>query len=114
MKDYMNFMIKESCTLFHLPSGFLVSPDMIHLMLLYGWRITPSRREGWSIMVRVPTLKREGQSINSIEDEPIIATDIAASSASDAAIAAIASDAAIASIASITAIAIISEPLGSS
>lgn len=70
MKDYMNFMMKESCTLFHIPSGFLASPDMIHLMLLHGWRITPSRRDGWSIMVRVPTLKREGQSDSSIEDEP--------------------------------------------
>ena len=72
MKDYMNFMMKESCTLFHLPSGFLASPDMIHLMLLHGWRITPSRRDGWSIMVRVPTLKREGQSDSSIEDEPAL------------------------------------------
>jgi len=70
MKDYMNFMSEDSCTLFHLPSGYLLSPDMIHLMLLHGWRITPSRRDGWSIMVRVPTLKREGQSIPSIEDEP--------------------------------------------
>jgi len=77
MKDYMNFMMEESCTLFHLPSGFLASPDMIHLMLLHGWRITPSRRDGWSIMVRVPTLKREGQSIRSIEDEP--STTIASS-----------------------------------
>lgn len=77
MKDYMNFMMEESCTLFHLPSGFLTSPDMIHLMLLHGWRITPSRRDGWSIMVRVPTLKREGQSIRSIEDEP--STTIASS-----------------------------------
>lgn len=75
MKDYMNFMMKESCTLFHLPSALLISPDMIHLMLLHGWRITPSRRKGWSIMVRVPTLKREGQSISSIEDEPDTATD---------------------------------------
>jgi hypothetical protein len=74
MKDYMNFMMKESCTLFHLPSALLVSPDMIHLMLLHGWRITPSRRKGWSIMVRVPTLKREGQSISSIEDESDTAT----------------------------------------
>jgi len=74
MKDYMNFMMKESCTLFHLPSALLLSPDMIHLMLLHGWRITPSRRKGWSIMVRVPTLKREGQSIRSIEDEPASAT----------------------------------------
>ena len=74
MKDYMNFMMKESCTLFHLPSALLLSPDMIHLMLLHGWRITPSRRKGWSIMVRVPTLKREGQSIRSIEDEPAITT----------------------------------------
>lgn len=97
MKDYMNFMIEDSCSLFHLPSGFLVSPDMIHLMLLHGWRITPSRREGWSIMVRVPTLKREGQSISSIEDEPDTETDIAASG-----------------ITAITAIASISEPLGSS
>jgi hypothetical protein len=77
MKDYMNFMMEESCTLFHLPSGFLTSPDMIHLMLLHGWRITPSRRDGWSIMLRVPTLKREGQSIRSIEDEP--STTIASS-----------------------------------
>jgi hypothetical protein len=76
MKDYMNFMMEESCTLFHLPSGFLASPDMIHLMLLHGWRITPSRRDGWSIMVRVPTLKREGQSISSIEDEPNAAATI--------------------------------------
>lgn len=67
-------MMEESCTLFHLPSGFLASPDMIHLMLLHGWRITPSRRDGWSIMVRVPTLKREGQSIRSIEDEPTSAS----------------------------------------
>ena len=74
MKDYMNFMSEDSCTLFHLPSGYLLSPDMIHLMLLHGWRITPSRRDGWSIMVRVPTLKREGQSIPSIEDEPNTAT----------------------------------------
>ena len=80
MKDYMNFMMEESCTIFHLPSGFLASPDMIHLMLLHGWRITPSRRNGWSIMVRVPTLKREGQSIRSIEDEPTIAATIAATS----------------------------------
>jgi hypothetical protein len=75
MKDYMNFMSEDSCTLFHLPSGYLLSPDMIHLMLLHGWRITPSRRNGWSIMVRVPTLKREGQSNSSIEDEPPIATE---------------------------------------
>jgi hypothetical protein len=74
MKDYMNFMSEDSCSLFHLPSGYLTSPDMIHLMLLHGWRITPSRRDGWSIMVRVPTLKREGQSIPSIEDESPIAT----------------------------------------
>ena len=80
MKDYMNFMMEESCSLFHLPSGFLTSPDMIHLMLLHGWRITPSRRDGWSIMVRVPTLKREGQSIRSIEDEPASADTIAATS----------------------------------
>ena len=73
-------MMEESCTIFHLPSGFLASPDMIHLMLLHGWRITPSRRNGWSIMVRVPTLKREGQSIRSIEDEPTIAATIAATS----------------------------------
>ena len=79
MKDYMNFMMKESCTLFHLPSALLVSPDMIHLMLLHGWRITPSRRKGWSIMVRVPTLKREGQSISSIEDESPIATSATSS-----------------------------------
>jgi len=79
MKDYMNFMMEESCTLFHLPSGFLASPDMIHLMLLHGWRITPSRRNGWSIMVRVPTLKREGHSVSSIEDEPT-ATTIASNS----------------------------------
>jgi hypothetical protein len=85
MKDYMNFMSEDSCSLFHLPSGYLTSPDMIHLMLLHGWRITPSRRDGWSIMVRVPTLKREGQSISSIEDEPAIATS--ATSASSAAIA---------------------------
>jgi hypothetical protein len=75
MKDYMNFMSEDSCSLFHLPSGYLTSPDMIHLMLLHGWRITPSRRDGWSIMVRVPTLKREGQSNSSIEDEPPIATE---------------------------------------
>ncbi len=75
MKDYMNFMSEDSCSLFHLPSGYLTSPDMIHLMLLHGWRITPSRRDGWSIMVRVPTLKREGQSIPSIEDESPIATE---------------------------------------
>jgi hypothetical protein len=80
MKDYMNFMMEESCSLFHLPSGFLASPDMIHLMLLHGWRITPSRRDGWSIMVRVPTLKREGQSNSSIEDEPASADTIAATS----------------------------------
>jgi hypothetical protein len=80
MKDSMNFMMEESCTLFHLPSGFLASTDMIHLMLLHGWRITPSRRDGWSIMVRVPTLKREGQSIRSIEDEPASADTIAATS----------------------------------
>lgn len=73
-------MMEESCSLFHLPSGFLTSPDMIHLMLLHGWRITPSRRDGWSIMVRVPTLKREGQSIRSIEDEPASADTIAATS----------------------------------
>jgi hypothetical protein len=82
MKDYMNFMSEDSCTLFHLPSGYLLSPDMIHLMLLHGWRITPSRRDGWSIMVRVPTLKREGQSNSSIEDEPAIATISSATSAS--------------------------------
>lgn len=79
MKDYMNFMSEDSCTLFHLPSGYLLSPDMIHLMLLHGWRITPSRRDGWSIMVRVPTLKREGQSNSSIEDEPSAATATIAS-----------------------------------
>ena len=79
MKDYMNFMSEDSCTLFHLPSGFLTSPDMIHLMLLHGWRITPSRRDGWSIMVRVPTLKREGQSNSSIEDESPIATSATSS-----------------------------------
>ena len=72
-------MSEDSCTLFHLPSGFLTSPDMIHLMLLHGWRITPSRRDGWSTMVRVPTLKREGQSIRSIEDEPSAATTTATS-----------------------------------
>jgi len=72
-------MIEDSCTLFHLPSGYLTSPDMIHLMLLHGWRITPSRRDGWSIMVRVPTLKREGQSNSSIEDESPIATSATSS-----------------------------------
>jgi len=72
-------MSEDSCSLFHLPSGYLTSPDMIHLMLLHGWRITPSRRDGWSIMVRVPTLKREGQSIPSIEDEPSAATATTAS-----------------------------------
>lgn len=83
MKDYMNFMSEDSCSLFHLPSGYLTSPDMIHLMLLHGWRITPSRRDGWSIMVRVPTLKREGQSNSSIEDEPPIATSATSASNSE-------------------------------
>lgn len=75
MKDYMNFMRKETCMLFHLPDGFLVSPEMIHLMILHGWRITPSSREGWSIMVRVPTLKRDDRSSSSIEDVPCPATN---------------------------------------
>ncbi len=67
MKDYMNFMMKESCVLFHLPDGFLVSPEIIHLMLEHGWRITPSSREGWSIMVRVPTLKQSHPFLSSVE-----------------------------------------------
>ena len=53
--------------LFHLPDGFLVSPEMIHVMLMYGWRITPSSRTGWSIMVRVPTLKRGDPTISSVD-----------------------------------------------